>query len=252
MDKLQDNFKTNRTTVPEWTGDIVKEAKAEEEDSNSALATRTASYKEIALQFKEEFPEEYWADEKKGCDKLAEGCYEWIKGKVKKLVDGDEHIDYSEPAMIVKDILDLTGMEGSHQEKILALFKADEERIESKTQEENREKGIGKTLSELIKAIEDKFGVKAEAQVVAGPSQAVQEEVVVAQTEFDVLYKSFDENKKIPAIKFLRESTGKSLTECKAFLETMLGKPLKEKVSREDAEKTVNEYTANGVYCEIK
>ena len=63
-------------------------------------------------------------------------------------------------------------------------------------------------VSELISAMEEKFGVTAAAPVAAAPVGAVPAEAVEEQTEFDVILKSFGDGKKIPVIKVVRAITG--------------------------------------------
>ncbi|MCR4822078.1 MAG: 50S ribosomal protein L7/L12 [Treponema sp.] len=88
--------------------------------------------------------------------------------------------------------------------------------------------------SELVKAMEEKFGVTAAVAVAAGPAAggaAAAEE----QDEFTVTLESFDAAKKIPVIKAVREITGLGLGEAKALVEGA-PKVLKEGVSKADAE----------------
>ena len=91
--------------------------------------------------------------------------------------------------------------------------------------------------SELVKAMEEKFGVTAAVAVAAAPAAgaaAAGEE----QTEFTVTLESFDAAKKIPVIKAVREITGLGLGEAKALVE---GAPqtLKEGVSKADADEMI-------------
>jgi len=89
-------------------------------------------------------------------------------------------------------------------------------------------------VSELIKAMEEKFGVTAAAAVAAGPAAASEEEEKEEQTEFDVILTGFDATKKIPAIKAVRAITELGLKEAKALVEA--GGKIKEAVSKEEAE----------------
>jgi len=74
-------------------------------------------------------------------------------------------------------------------------------------------------LSELIKAMEDKFGVSAAAAVaVAGPAAAAAAPVAEEQTEFTVILASFGENK-VNVIKAVRELTGLGLKEAKDLVD---------------------------------
>ena len=92
-------------------------------------------------------------------------------------------------------------------------------------------------LAELVKAMEEKFGVSAAAAVVAAgpaysPAAAVEE-----KTEFDVILKSFGAEK-IKVIKVVRELTGLGLKEAKEAVEGVPTK-LKEALPKDEAEKVV-------------
>ncbi|NLY30854.1 MAG: 50S ribosomal protein L7/L12, partial [Firmicutes bacterium] len=91
-------------------------------------------------------------------------------------------------------------------------------------------------LSELVKAIEDRFGVSAAAPVamaaMPGVPAAGAEEA--EQTEFDVILASAGD-KKIQVIKVVREITGLGLKEAKALVDEA-PKPIKEGISKEEAE----------------
>ena len=87
-------------------------------------------------------------------------------------------------------------------------------------------------VSELIKMMEEKFGVvAAAAAVAAGPAAAA--EAVEEQTEFNVTLKSVDAAKKIACIKEVRAITGLGLKEAKDLCEN--GGVIKEAVSKEEA-----------------
>jgi large subunit ribosomal protein L7/L12 len=91
--------------------------------------------------------------------------------------------------------------------------------------------------SELVKAMEEKFGVTAAVAVAAGPAAggaAAAEE----QTEFTVTLEKFDAAKKIAVIKAVRAITGLGLGEAKALVEGA-PKVLKENVSKADADKMI-------------
>jgi large subunit ribosomal protein L7/L12 len=88
--------------------------------------------------------------------------------------------------------------------------------------------------SELVKAMEEKFGVTAAVAVAAGPAAAAGG-AAEEQTEFTVTLDSFDAAKKIPVIKVVRETTGLGLGEAKALVEGA-PKVLKEGVSKADAD----------------
>lgn len=109
-------------------------------------------------------------------------------------------------------------------------------------------------LADLIKALEDKFGVSAAAPVAiqaAAPSQggaaAAQEE---EQTEFDVILKDVGANK-IKVIKEVRTATGLGLKESKDLVEGA-PKPVKEKVDKKEAESLKEKLEAAGATVEIK
>ncbi|GEK59711.1 50S ribosomal protein L7/L12 [Marinococcus halophilus] len=103
-------------------------------------------------------------------------------------------------------------------------------------------------LNELVKAIEEEFGVTAAAPVAAGGGggEVVEEE----QTEFDVVLESAGSSK-INVIKVVREITGLGLKEAKALVD---GAPetLKEGVSKEDAEEMKGQLEEAGASIELK
>lgn len=103
-------------------------------------------------------------------------------------------------------------------------------------------------VMELVKAIEEKFGVSAAAPVAAaaaaGPAAAVEE-----QTEFDVILKSAGE-KKVEVIKAVRAITGLGLKEAKDLAEA--GGMIKEGASKDDAAKFKKDLEAAGATVEVK
>ena len=108
-------------------------------------------------------------------------------------------------------------------------------------------------LSELVKALEDKFGVSAAAPMavaVAGPvgdgGDAAEEE----QTEFDVILTDVGGNK-IQVIKAVRELTSLGLKEAKGVVDDAPG-PVREGVSKEDAEAAKARLEEAGATAEIK
>ena len=104
-------------------------------------------------------------------------------------------------------------------------------------------------VMELVKAIEEKFGVSAAAPVMmAGPAAAAGP-AAEAQTEFDVILKSAGD-KKVDVIKAVRAITGLGLKEAKDLTEA--GGVLKEQVSKEDAEKFKKDLEAVGATVELK
>ena len=89
-------------------------------------------------------------------------------------------------------------------------------------------------LAELVKEVEDRFGVSAAAAVaVAAP--AAEAAAVEEKTEFDVVLEGFDAAAKIKVIKEVRALTGLGLSEAKAAVEGA-PKAIKEGVSKDDAE----------------
>ena len=88
-------------------------------------------------------------------------------------------------------------------------------------------------LSELIKAMEEKFGVSAAAAVATAAPAAAAAPAAEEQTEFTVMLTSFGENK-VNVIKAVRELTGLGLKEAKDLVDGA-PKPLKENISKEDA-----------------
>jgi len=109
----------------------------------------------------------------------------------------------------------------------------------------------GKSLMEvmeLVKAIEEKFGVSAAAPVAAaGP--AVAAAAVEEQTEFNVILKAVGE-KKVEVIKAVRAITGLGLKEAKDLTEA--GGTVKEGASKDDAAKFKKELEAAGATVEVK
>jgi len=103
-------------------------------------------------------------------------------------------------------------------------------------------------LNDLVKAIEEEFGVTAAAPVavMAGGGAAAVEE----QTEFDVILTSAGASK-INVIKVVREVTGLGLKEAKALVDEA-PKPLKEKVSKEEAESIKAKLEEAGANVDVK
>ncbi|MFM7238465.1 MAG: 50S ribosomal protein L7/L12 [Cyanobium sp.] len=91
--------------------------------------------------------------------------------------------------------------------------------------------------SELVKQIEEAFGVSAAASagVVMAAAPAAAAEAVEEQTEFDVVLEGFDAAAKIKVLKAVREATGLGLGEAKALVEAA-PKAVKEGISKADAE----------------
>ena len=105
-------------------------------------------------------------------------------------------------------------------------------------------------LADLVKAVEEEFGVSAAAPVgvvaVAGAAAPVVEE----KTEFDVILTGFGD-KKLNVIKAIREITGLGLKEAKDMVEGC-PKPVKEGVAKDEAEKIKADLEAAGATVEIK
>jgi large subunit ribosomal protein L7/L12 len=100
--------------------------------------------------------------------------------------------------------------------------------------------------AELVKQIEEAFGVSAAAPVgvaVAAPTAATAAEPVEEKTEFDVILESVPADKKIAVLKIVREITGLGLKEAKDLVEAA-PKPIKEAIAKdaaEDAKKRIEE-----------
>lgn len=105
-------------------------------------------------------------------------------------------------------------------------------------------------LSELVKEFEEKFGVTAQATVVAAGGGAGGGEAEEEQTEFNVVLTDAGA-KKINAIKVVRAITGLGLKEAKTAVE---GTPtvLKEGVTKEEAEELKKQIEEAGASCELK
>ncbi|SFR17111.1 50S ribosomal protein L7/L12 [Desulfoscipio geothermicus] len=109
-------------------------------------------------------------------------------------------------------------------------------------------------LAELVKAFEDEFGVSAAAPVAAvaapaagGAAAAPAEE---EQTEFDVILSAVGD-KKVNVIKVVREATGLGLKESKELVDSA-PKPIKEKISKDEAEALKAKLVEAGATVEIK
>lgn len=104
-------------------------------------------------------------------------------------------------------------------------------------------------VMELVKAIEEKFGVSAAAPVAAAAGVAAGAAPAEEQTEFTIELKSAGD-KKIEVIKAVRSITGLGLKEAKDLTEA--GGVIKEDVSKEDAEKFKKDLEAAGATVEVK
>ena len=105
-------------------------------------------------------------------------------------------------------------------------------------------------LSELVKALEEEFGVSAAAPVAVAAAPVAAAPAAEEKTEFDVVLKSAGANK-IQVIKVVREITGLGLKEAKAVVDEA-PKTVKEGVSKEDAESIKTKLTEAGAEVELK
>ena len=101
-------------------------------------------------------------------------------------------------------------------------------------------------LSELVKALEEEFGVSAAAPAAVAVAAPAAEE----KTEFDVILKSAGANK-INVIKVVKEATGLGLKEAKALVDEA-PKAVKEGISKDDAEALKTKLTEAGAEVEVK
>ena len=108
-------------------------------------------------------------------------------------------------------------------------------------------------LSELVKAMEEKFGVSAAAPVAmmaAGPAEGAAGAAAEEKTEFDIVITAAGD-KKIQVIKEVRAITGLGLKDAKALVDEV-PKPVKEGVSKEEAEKIKSQLEEAGAQVEVK
>lgn len=105
-------------------------------------------------------------------------------------------------------------------------------------------------LSELVKALEEEFGVSAAAPVAVAAAAPVAAAAAEEKTEFDVVLKAAGANK-IAVIKAVREATGLGLKEAKALVDEA-PKTIKEAVSKDDAEALKAKLTEAGAEVELK
>ncbi len=111
-------------------------------------------------------------------------------------------------------------------------------------------------LSELVKVLEEKFGVSASAPMVAAVGVAPVAEGAAEseeKSEYDVILKGIGE-KKIEVIKVVRDLTGKGLKEAKDLVDEAVGAPqvIAEGVKKEDAEEMKKKFEAAGGQVELK
>lgn len=114
--------------------------------------------------------------------------------------------------------------------------------------------------SELVKEIEEAFGVSAAAPVGGGmmmmapgaaPGAAAEAEVEVEKTEFDVVLEEFPADKKIAVLKEVRGITGLGLKEAKELVESV-PKALKEGIAKEEAEEIKKKLEETGAKVSVK
>lgn len=108
-------------------------------------------------------------------------------------------------------------------------------------------------LSELVKALEERFGVTAApptVQAAAGPVTPQEVEPVEEKSEFDIILAGVGD-KKIQVIKVVRAITGLGLKEAKELVDTA-PKPVKEAVSKEEAEEVKAKLEEVGATVEVK
>lgn len=108
--------------------------------------------------------------------------------------------------------------------------------------------------SELVKQIEETFGVSAAASagvVMAAPGAAAAGEAEEEKTEFDVILEDVPKDKKIAILKVVRTITGLGLKEAKEMVEST-PKALKEGVAKEDAEETKTKLEEAGAKVTVK
>ncbi|MDX2442003.1 MAG: 50S ribosomal protein L7/L12 [Desulfobacterales bacterium] len=108
-------------------------------------------------------------------------------------------------------------------------------------------------LSELVKEMEEKFGVSAAAPVAmmaAGPAGDAGGAAAEEQTEFDVILTAFGD-KKIQVIKEVRAITGLGLKDAKTLVDEA-PKPVKEGISKDEAEKIKSQLEEAGAQVEVK
>ncbi|MCP4137150.1 MAG: 50S ribosomal protein L7/L12 [bacterium] len=104
--------------------------------------------------------------------------------------------------------------------------------------------------AEVVKAMEEKFGISAAAPVAVAAAAPGEAAAAEEQTEFDVILNGFGDSK-VAVIKEVRAITGLGLKEAKELVEAG-GKPVKEKVAKEEAEELKQKLESVGATIEIK
>ena len=105
-------------------------------------------------------------------------------------------------------------------------------------------------LADLVKALEEEFGVSAAPVAAAAPAAGAAAPAAEEKTEFDVILKAAGANK-LAVIKVAREITGLGLKDAKDLVEAA-PKAIKEAVSKEEAEKIAEQLKAAGAEVEVK
>ena len=105
-------------------------------------------------------------------------------------------------------------------------------------------------LADLVKALEEEFGVSAAPVAAAAPVAGAAAPAAEEKTEFDVILKAAGANK-LAVIKVAREITGLGLKDAKDLVESA-PKTIKEAVSKEEAEKIAEQLKAAGAEVEVK
>lgn len=105
-------------------------------------------------------------------------------------------------------------------------------------------------LNDLVKALEEEFGVSAAAPMAAGGQAGAAAPAEEEKTEFDVILKAPGANK-IQVIKAVREATGLGLVDAKGLVDGA-PKPIKEAISKEEAEELAEKFKAVGAEIEVK
>ena len=105
-------------------------------------------------------------------------------------------------------------------------------------------------LNNLVKAVEEEFGVSAAAMAVAAPAVGAAAPAEEEKTEFNVVLKDVGANK-IAVIKVIREVTGLGLAESKALADNAPS-TIKENVAKEAANEMVEKFKAAGATAELK
>lgn len=106
-------------------------------------------------------------------------------------------------------------------------------------------------LNDLVKALEEEFGVSAAAMAAPAAGGAAAGAAAEEKTEFDVVLAGFDAAAKIKVIKVVREITGLGLGEAKAVVEAA-PKAIKEGVSKDEAEELKKQLEEAGAKVELK